>query len=189
MHMTFDKKHWGKFTRLKYHFSSILNTFCLFLCASYWGLSLCQRPRCSSSSCFFSSTSTVGFLQQKGWDAHAHAHAHSHSHSHTHMSHQFMEIPIVFSQCAPPKKSMGVICVSQRGLVYPKFHTALAHHTSRALTFTDPCIVHWHLHFSINSHTPHCFLSESHHMSFSPNWTINKQYNMAHQEAPYRPVS
>lgn len=34
-----------------------------------------------------------------------------------HMSHQFIQIPIVFRHCAPPR-AMLVVCISQHGLLY-----------------------------------------------------------------------
>lgn len=49
---------------------------------------------------------------------------------HIHMSHRFMEIPIVFSQCAP-LRGPWVACVSQHGLIYPNstphYFTRLSH--------------------------------------------------------------
>ena len=105
-----------------------------------------------------------------------------------HMSHQLMEIPIVFSQRAP-QRSWGCLRFSALLCVHKckptSFHTAPAHHTTHTLTCKDSYIVH--LHFSSCSrHTPRCFLSEYHSVQIR---TINKQYNMAHQEAPHRPGS
>lgn len=66
------------------------------------------------------------------------------------MSHQFMEIPIVFTQCSPPEQSMGCLCFSAWPHI-PKYnHTSFsapAHHTAHALTFTNVYIVHFCVHF------------------------------------------
>lgn len=105
-----------------------------------------------------------------------------------HMPHQFMTIPTVFSQCAPLRSMID--CVSQLGLVYAN---ATPHH----FTQLSHTMLHMHSHlYTYYTCTSaflcihlHCFPFECHHISFSPHRTINKQYNMAHQEAPYRPVS
>lgn len=105
-----------------------------------------------------------------------------------HVSHRFMAVPIVFRQCAPPRAVVG--CASQLGLMYsnatPHHFMQLSHttlHTHRHLQFAHTL----HLHSSVYTYT-HYFLFGCHHISFCPRWTINKHYNMAPQEAPYRPV-
>lgn len=109
-----------------------------------------------------------------------------------HMSHQFMEIPIVFSHCAPLRTLKGSLHLSAwLHKCNPDNFTALVHCTAHAVTFKD-----WHnAHVYSDLVCMHVLIrallspSESHPKSFSPNWTINKPYNMAPQEAPYRPVS
>lgn len=69
-----------------------------------------------------------------------------------HMSHQFMEIPIVFSHCAP-LRGLWAACCSQHGLAH---HLAYLreHNAAHALTFTDSNIELIHLH--LHSHTLYC---------------------------------
>lgn len=143
-------------------------------------LLLSHRPRCPPSSPYYPSfppfLSAVFFL-------HLYSRAPlTESLEQIHMSHQFTEIPIVFSQCAP----LRGLWVSQHGLVYMQPHIISHNSGTPCCTLTQ---IYRLVHCMCTFLCIHCFLSESHHMSFSPNWTVNKQYNMAHQEAPYRPVS
>lgn len=59
-----------------------------------------------------------------------------------HMSHRFMEIPIVFSQCAP-LRGPWVACVSQHGLIYPisapHYFTRLSHTMPHMQSHLEKC--------------------------------------------------
>lgn len=100
-----------------------------------------------------------------------------------HISSWRSQLFLVSVHCAPLRTPQGSRHLSARRHKYRPQHLCTV---ARAPTFKLCSIVHVHSEFVCMYILIRAPLSVP--TSFSPNWTINKQYNMAPQEAPSRPV-